>query len=95
MMVAGEAIMIDVREANEWAEARIPGARFLPMSTINTWYEELPTDTTIIVQCRTGNRSHQVAYALISQAGIENVANLQGGIVAWAQDELPIDVSPP
>ena len=75
-------------------QARIPGASFKPMSTINSWYADLPQDTTVIVQCRTGNRSHQVVYALMSQAGMTNVANLQGGIVAWAQDELPIDTSP-
>ncbi len=48
----------------------------------------------MIVQCRTGNRSHQVVYALMSQAGLANVTNLRGGIVAWARDELPIDTSP-
>ena len=94
MMVNGEAVMIDVRESNEWAEARIPEAEFKPMSTISDWYEELPLDTTIIVQCRTGNRSHQVVHALMNQAGMDNVVNLAGGIVAWAQDELPVDSSP-
>ncbi len=94
MMAEGEAIMIDVREANEWAEARIPGAEFRPMSSINSWYVDLPTDTTVIVQCRTGHRSHQVTYALMHQAGMDNVVNLQGGIVAWAQDELPVTDAP-
>ena len=93
MLTNGEAVMIDVRESNEWAEARIPSAEFRPMSTIDNWYEELPGDTTIIVQCRTGNRSHQVVHALMNQAGMDNVVNLAGGIVAWAQDELPVDTT--
>ncbi len=86
--------MIDIREPDEWATARIPDAELKPMSTINTWYAELPGDATIIVQCQTGARSHAVVHALINQAGMGNVVNLEGGIVAWAEDELPVETAP-
>ena len=77
------AIMIDVRERDEWETERIPGAIFKPMSAINDWYADLPREGTVIVQCRTGSRSGQVVGALIAQAGFENVVNLEGGIVGW------------
>lgn len=90
-MISDGAILIDVREQNEWDQARIPGAELKPMSQINEWYEALPRDTQIIFQCRTGARSAQVVNALMTQAGFENVTNLTGGIVAWSHAELPVE----
>jgi rhodanese-related sulfurtransferase len=74
--------------------ARIPGAELKPMSEINDWYVDLPRDRQIVFQCRTGARSAQVVHALITQAGFDNVINLSGGIVAWAEAELPVDTDP-
>ena len=93
LMAAG-AMMVDIREADEWEEVRIPGAEFRPLSEINDWYEELPRDQTVILQCRSGNRSAMATAALIQQAGLKNVVNLTGGIIAWHQAGLPIDLDP-
>ena len=79
------ALLIDVREQKEWDQAKMPRAELRPMSIINSWYADLPRDRTIIVSCRTGNRSAHVVHALIEQAGFEDVHNLAGGIVAWAE----------
>lgn len=78
-----DAMLIDVREQDEWDDERIPGALFRPMSQINTWYPDLPKDRPVIVLCRTGQRSTSVVHALITQAGFDNVFNLSGGIVGW------------
>lgn len=85
------AILVDVREQNEWDEARIPGAVLRPMSQINDWWQDLPADREIILQCRTGGRSAQVTAALMSQAGMDNVVNLAGGIVGWAEAGFDIE----
>ena len=85
------ALMVDIREQTEWDEARIPGTVLKPMSTINDWWQDLPRDQTVILQCRTGSRSAQATHALINQAGFDNVLNLTGGIVAWAQDGLDVE----
>ena len=61
------------------------------MSTINDWYADLPRDRTVIVSCRSGQRSARVVHAIIDQAGFEDVHNLAGGIVAWAEAKLPLD----
>jgi len=93
-LMAGGALMLDIREADEWEEVRIPGAEFRPLSEINDWYEDLPRGRTIILQCRSGNRSAMATASLIRDAGMDNVLNLAGGIIAWHQAGLPIDLQP-
>lgn len=88
------ALLVDIREQNEWDAARIPGAVLKPMSDINDWYGDLPQDRVVILQCRSGARSGQAASALINQAGMSNVYNLVGGIIAWDEAKLPIDYNP-
>ena len=86
-----DAMLIDVREKDEWDTERIPGALFRPMSQINSWYPDLPKDRPVIVQCRTGQRSASVVHALINQAGFENVYNLSGGIVRWKFENQAVE----
>ena len=50
------ALLIDIRELNEWQMIRIPGAEFKPLSQIQEWFEDLPRDRDIILQCRSGFR---------------------------------------
>lgn len=86
----GEAVVVDVREPDEWAEARIPGARHIPLAQVLDRADELPTDRLVILQCRSGNRSQMAAEALV-ETGHEQVANLAGGIGAWARAGLPVE----
>ena len=92
-MVDTGALLIDIREQNEWQVIRIPGADLKPLSEIQQWFEDLPRDQDIILQCRSGNRSAQATHALIHQAGFDRVFNLTGGIIAWHSANLPIDRS--
>ena len=93
-LIAGGALMVDIREADEWEEVRIPGAVFKPLSEINDWFDSLPRDRTVILQCRSGNRSAMAVAALMREAGMDNLLNLAGGIIAWHQAGLPIDLEP-
>ena len=90
-MVAEGALLIDVREQDEWEESRISGADFKPMSRINGWYTDLPQDRPIVVYCHSGARSEAVVKALTQQAGMTDVHNMAGGIKAWAQLGLPLE----
>jgi rhodanese-related sulfurtransferase len=91
--MAGEPLrLIDVREEPEFAICRIEGAELKPMSRVQEWWRELDKDEPIVLFCHHGGRSAQVAYALASQAGFSNVANMDGGIEAWS---LEIDPSVP
>lgn len=52
-----DIFLLDVREPDEYAAGHIPGVTLIPMGEVASRMSELPTDTKIIVTCRTGNRS--------------------------------------
>jgi rhodanese-related sulfurtransferase len=83
--------IIDVREPNEFAYARIPGAVLKPLGDFREWAPELDKDREYVLQCHTGSRSWQAAY-LLERMGFTKVYNLSGGIDAWS---LHIDASVP
>jgi len=77
--------LIDVRESDEWATARIPGAELLPLSQWPAIAIEKLTDKSapLLIQCHHGSRSARAAGWLIEQ-GFTNVTNVAGGIDAWS-----------
>ena len=79
--VAAGAVLLDVRERNEWDAGHAPQAAFLPMSEINSRLDELPREGHVVVTCRSGNRSQAVVRFLVAQ-GVDAV-NLDGGMNAW------------
>ena len=93
-LVAAGALLIDVREQMEWDESRIPGAELKPLSTANSWYQELPEDRQIVFYCRSGSRSGQIVEALVTQVGMSNVHNMAGGIIAGAQSGRALETEP-
>src|SRR5207253_1342176 len=94
MLDRGQARLIDVREVWEWVTARIPGAILIPMGEIPQRMSEIPKDHPVIIHCATGQRSAAVTDAL-RRAGYERVFNLAGGIVAWMNEQLPVDAGAP
>lgn len=88
----GEAVLIDVREPDEFRAGHIPYAQSLPLSALTEGLSAspLPPHTKVIAQCLKGGRGAQACTAL-SQFGIANdVYNLEGGISAWADAGLPV-----
>jgi rhodanese-related sulfurtransferase len=77
--------LIDVREAHEYAVARIEGADLLPLSRAQEWIETLPSDEEIVFFCHHGGRSGQAASYFAGRRGFSNVANMSGGIDAWSR----------
>jgi rhodanese-related sulfurtransferase len=77
--------LIDVREADEWEVARIPGAELLPLSQWPSIAVEKLADKSelLIIQCHHGGRSARAVAWLIEQ-GFTSVTNLAGGIDAWS-----------
>ena len=82
------ALLLDVRNPAEWQAGHAEGAAWIPMSQLAERQEELPTDREIVVICKTGSRSAQVAKALIA-AGYGAV-NVAGGSEAWQAAGLAI-----
>ena len=78
-----EAVVVDVREDNEWHAGHAPNAIHVPMGTVPDNLDALPdTDATIPVICRSGGRSERVVQWL-AQQGFD-VVNVDGGMRAWA-----------
>lgn len=89
-----DVVLIDVREPDEYAEAHIPGVTLIPLGDVPDRVAEIPKDKTVILTCRTGNRSGQAATWLRGQ-GYTDVHNLQGGILAWQKAGLPTESGAP
>ena len=89
MMEAGTAVMLDIREIHEFDAERIPGAILAPMQEIIPG--ALPTQDAkkLILQCRSGGRTANVAHALIGMGAFSEMAHLEGGILAWKAQGLP------
>lgn len=85
----GRATLIDVRERDEFAARRIPGARSAPLSSLNPSAIAAEPGRTLVVHCKAGARSMQAA-ARLAASGLE-VRSLTGGIDAWAKAGLPTD----
>jgi rhodanese-related sulfurtransferase len=81
-------LVLDVRENWEREAARLPGTLDIPMMEVPQRLAELPRDRAIVVMCHGGVRSLKVAHFL-AQNGFTQVANLTGGIHAWACDVDP------
>jgi rhodanese-related sulfurtransferase len=88
--VKNGALLIDVREQNEWDAGHIPDAKHIPMGQIATRLAELPRNQKLIFTCRSGNRSGHVKDTLIDEYGYSNVHNQLGGIIAWQLEGLPV-----
>ena len=71
------AVLLDVREPDEYRQARIPGSINLPLSEIGKAAGQFDPDTPIFVHCLSGGRSMQAARAL-QTAGFRNVTNIGG-----------------
>jgi rhodanese-related sulfurtransferase len=86
---AGGVRVIDVRQMGEIAAGTVPGAEPLPMHLLPMKLGDLDRNATLVLVCRSGARSAQ-ACAFLQQQGFENVYNLRGGMIGWAQNGLPI-----
>ena len=84
------AVLLDVREPHEWRAGHAPKARHIPLDQLPERLSEVPRGRTVVTVCRSGMRSRQAAKLLASQG--RQVANLTGGMHAWARAGLPVVV---
>src|SRR5215212_10298215 len=87
---AGEDIqLIDVRQPDEFAFARIEGAKLIPLGEIINRMGEIDESRDTVIHCKMGGRSAR-AIAALQQAGFKgNLRNLAGGITAWSNEVDP------
>jgi len=87
-----EAILIDVREPAEHASQKIPNAQLHPGGAI--CFSGIPqTDKKILIHCQNGMRSRNACQKLMAENNELEVYNIKGGIEAWQQAGLPVEVS--
>src|ERR1700759_4602849 len=83
--VSNGAVVIDVREAEEWSTGHIPGAKHVPKSYLESRIEGAAPDRSqhIVLYCQSGNRSAWAARTLLDDLGYEHVESMTGGFTLW------------
>jgi rhodanese-related sulfurtransferase len=84
------AVLIDVREPDEWRAGHARGARHIPLAQLPASLDDLPREAPVYLICATGNRSRNAA-AFLRKNGFSRPVNVRGGTVAWQRAGLPID----
>jgi rhodanese-related sulfurtransferase len=87
-MDRGEAVLVDVREENEFARESIPGATLVPLSKFDPARVPAANGKKLVVHCLSGKRSAN-AQAQLAKAGISAI-NFSGGIMDWKAAGFPI-----
>jgi rhodanese-related sulfurtransferase len=82
------AVVIDVREPDEYIEGHVPCARLIPLSSVPRHARDLPTDRPVSVICRTGVRSAAAAQ-MLEHMGIDALS-VAGGTEAWKAAGYPV-----
>ena len=87
------AVLVDVREADEWSQGHVPGALFIPRGYLELQVEEKvkDKDREVVVYCAGGTRSALGAKSL-RELGYSRVSSLQGGFTRWKESGFPIEV---
>ena len=80
--------LIDVREPYEYEIANI-GGQLIPLSNILDQVDEISEDKKVVLHCRSGKRSASAILELERRFGFDNLYNLKGGILAYADEIDP------
>ena len=89
---AGNALLVDLRETQEFAGGRLPNAVHIPLSQLASRGDELSRHVArpVVTYCMNGNRSRAASNAL-ARLGFKDIYNLQGGFRAWKDAGLPVE----
>lgn len=95
LMNQGGSLVLDVRDAKEYAAGHLPRARHIPLRELSGRLGEIAKfkDKPVIVTCRSGMRAG-AACRFLRRSGFNNVFQLKGGIGAWQQASLPVEKAP-
>lgn len=89
-LTEGRMLLVDVREPNETAIERYPGAAIVPLSTFDPGQIPDPQGKQVVFACRSGKRSIAASQAA-QAAGLPYDAHLAGGLLAWKAAGLPTE----
>lgn len=80
---ADQAVIVDVREENEWQEAHIPGAVLMPLSTFDPAQIPDPNGKHLVFHCRSGRRCGLAAEKAVAAGYKGVIKRMEGGFLAW------------
>lgn len=89
-LTEGRMVLVDVRELNETAVERYPGAAIVPLSSFDPSQIPDPQGREVVFACRSGRRSVTASQAA-QAAGLPYDAHLAGGLLAWKAAGLPTE----
>ncbi len=93
---SGEAVVVDVREVNEYTAAHIAGAHLRPLSSFNpAQLPPVPAGKRLLLHCRSANRCGTAAGILLQSGYKGEINRLAGGLIAWANAGAPLESGPP
>lgn len=92
-MKSGEAVLIDVREADEFEEERIPGATLVPWSSFDPYSLQVEPGKKLVMHCLGGHRSAKAGRCLI-EAGFGQALHIKDGLFGWKIAGLPTEALP-
>lgn len=84
-----DLVIIDVRSPEELKEGKIENSTLIPFFDIMRGNYTIPQDRPLLLICAVGGRSY-AAMQILAQKGYKEIYNLQGGIAAWKQAQLPL-----
>ncbi|MEO6353739.1 MAG: rhodanese-like domain-containing protein [Burkholderiaceae bacterium] len=89
------ALLLDVREADEYAQGHAPGSTLIPLGQLSQRLHEIARykDQPVVLICHSGRRSAQ-AQKILEQAGFSAASSIDGGMVGWKKAGLPVVSGP-
>jgi rhodanese-related sulfurtransferase len=87
--LASGAMLLDVREVEEWQDGRVPGGKLIPLGEIVERLNEIPSNGRLYVICKSGGRSAD-ACEFLRMRDIDAV-NVAGGTLAWIESGREVD----
>ncbi|HEX7556862.1 MAG TPA: rhodanese-like domain-containing protein [Leptolinea sp.] len=87
------ALILDVREPDEWNAGHISGATLIPLGDLSNKLNDIPRDKQIVVVCRTGSRS-ATGRDILLNAGFPRVTSMGGGMTQWTAAGFPVIAGP-
>jgi rhodanese-related sulfurtransferase len=85
--------LLDVRTQEEWVDYHAPGTTLIPLDELPSRLAEVPTDQTVVVICRSGNRSQQ-GRDILQKSGYDQVTSMAGGLKTWQAKGYPVISGP-
>lgn len=87
--VTKNVFIVDVRTQAEWNFGHIQSAHHIELSKFNDLIQSIPADQKVATICGSGFRA-SIAASILQKQGYKDVANVQGGMLAWKKSNLPV-----